>query len=112
MCHFPIGILGQVWYLIVSIIDLCTLTYFQNLNFNIFLGFQKNKYFWGMKIFWGSSQNRTIFRVDFYAFKGLFLRSSYRMGIFFGVCKISNIFLGCLKFLIFFGSESTYAKKK
>ena len=24
---FPIGILGQVWYLIVSIADLCTLTY-------------------------------------------------------------------------------------
>ena len=27
-CRFPIGILGQVWYLIVSIPDLCTLTYF------------------------------------------------------------------------------------
>ena len=25
---FPIGILRQVWYLIVSISDLCTLTYF------------------------------------------------------------------------------------
>ena len=25
---FPIGILGQVWYLIVSIPDLCALTYF------------------------------------------------------------------------------------
>ena len=25
---FPIGILGQVWYLIVAIHDLCTLTYF------------------------------------------------------------------------------------
>ena len=25
--HFPIGILGQVWYLIVSIPDLYTLTY-------------------------------------------------------------------------------------
>ena len=24
---------------------------------------------------------------------------------FFGVAKISNIFLGCLKFLIFFGGE-------
>ena len=36
VCHFPIGILGQVWYLIVSIPDLCTLTYFaqpcQNLH--------------------------------------------------------------------------------
>ena len=28
VCHFPIGILGQVWYLIVSNPDLCTLTYF------------------------------------------------------------------------------------
>ena len=26
-CHFLIGILGQVWYLIVSIPDLCTFTY-------------------------------------------------------------------------------------
>ena len=28
VCYFPIGILGQVWYCIVSIPDLCTLTYF------------------------------------------------------------------------------------
>ena len=28
VCHFPIGILGQVWYLIVSFPDLCTITYF------------------------------------------------------------------------------------
>ena len=28
VCHFPVGILGQVWYLIVSIPDLCTITYF------------------------------------------------------------------------------------
>ena len=28
VCHFPIGILGRVWYLIVSIPDLCDLTYF------------------------------------------------------------------------------------
>ena len=27
VCHFPNGILGQVWYLIVSIPDLCNLTY-------------------------------------------------------------------------------------
>ena len=29
----PIGILGQVWYLIVSIPDFCTLTYLENLIF-------------------------------------------------------------------------------
>ena len=33
---------------------------------------------------------------------GSFLRSRYRIGIFWGVAKISNIFWGCLKFLIFF----------
>ena len=33
-CHFPIGILGQVWYLIVSIPDLCTLTYFLNVYYS------------------------------------------------------------------------------
>ena len=27
-CHFPIGIPGQVWYMIVSIPDLCALTYY------------------------------------------------------------------------------------
>ena len=27
----PIGILGQVWYLIVSIPDLCTLIYFKHI---------------------------------------------------------------------------------
>ena len=45
---------------------------FKILNFNIFWGFQKNKYFWGYEnlvdIFWGSSQNWTIFRGHFYAF--------------------------------------------
>ena len=25
--YFPVGVLGQVWYLIVSISDLCTLSY-------------------------------------------------------------------------------------
>ena len=33
VCHFPIGILGQVWYFIVSIPDLCTLTYFYDVSF-------------------------------------------------------------------------------
>ena len=34
VCHFPIGILGQVWYLIVSIPDLCTFTYFLYCMYN------------------------------------------------------------------------------
>ena len=32
MLNFPIGILGQVWYLIVSIPDLYTLAYFVVIN--------------------------------------------------------------------------------
>ena len=34
VCHFPIGILGQVCYLIVSITDLCTLTYYGQVTLN------------------------------------------------------------------------------
>ena len=60
------------------------------LKFDIFLGFQKNKYFLGYEnfvdIFLGSSQNWTIFRCHFYAFKGLFLRSRYRIGDIFWGC--------------------------
>ena len=32
VCHFPFGILGQVWYMIVSILGLCTLTYLEELH--------------------------------------------------------------------------------
>ena len=28
VCRFPVGVLGRVWYLIVSIPDLCTFPYF------------------------------------------------------------------------------------
>ena len=35
VCHFPIGILGQVWYLIVSIPDLCTLTFFAYIAYEV-----------------------------------------------------------------------------
>ena len=34
-CHFPIGMLGQVWYLIVSIPDVIALTYFHLSNLKI-----------------------------------------------------------------------------
>ena len=43
VCHFPIGILGQVWYLIVSIPDLCTFTYFQ--VFDLIYFFWKMPYY-------------------------------------------------------------------
>ena len=46
-CHFPIGILGQMWYLIVSIPDLCTLTYFIHfilLKYWVKKGFEVSKH--------------------------------------------------------------------
>ena len=45
-----------------------------------------------MDIFWGSTQNRTIFRGHFYAFYGLFKGQGTEWGMFWGVAKISNIF--------------------
>ena len=39
VCHFPIGILGQVWYLIVSIPGLCILTYFFIFRFLVYFLF-------------------------------------------------------------------------
>ena len=61
-----------------------------------------------MRILWifflGSLQNWASLRVISMQFR-VFLRARYRIGIFFWVAKISTIFLGCLKFLIFFGGE-------
>ena len=31
VCRFPVGVLGRVWCLVVSIPDLCTLTYFYHI---------------------------------------------------------------------------------
>ena len=45
-------------------------------------------------IFWGHSQNWTIFRGHFYAFKGIFLRSRRRMGVFLGLLKFQIFFWG------------------
>ena len=38
-------------------------------------------------------------------FKVFSLGQGTEFGIFFWVAKISNVFFGCLKFLIFFGGE-------
>ena len=52
VCHFPIGILCQVWYLIVSIPDLCNLTYFNTLMglFMSNLSCKVNLYLWNLFI--------------------------------------------------------------
>ena len=71
------------------------------MNFNIFSfffggggggggGFKK--YFFFLKILWiflGVITKLTGFRGHFYAFKDLFKWPIYRMGIFFGVAKLS-----------------------
>ena len=73
-----------------------------------------------MDILLGSSQNWTISRGQFYAIKGLFLRSRYRMGggYFLGLLKIQIFFLGVLEIPDIFwgctvdaGSEPTYKEK-
>ena len=43
-CHFPIGILNQVWCLIVSIPDLCPLSYYGNNLYNILLEWYWKEY--------------------------------------------------------------------
>ena len=47
-----------------------------------------------MDICLGSSQNWTIFRSHFYAFKGLFLKSRYRMEDIFGLLKFQIFIWG------------------
>ena len=58
--HFPIGILGQVWYLFVSIPDLCALTYFVEVSCCSVLLFHCHKmYFYSVtfefSVFWAPS---------------------------------------------------------
>ena len=45
VCHFHIGILGQVWYLIVSIPDLCTLSCFYLINGAVVVRFSQWNWF-------------------------------------------------------------------
>ena len=70
-------------------------------------------FFWGggyadfWDIFWASSQKWTGFRGHSYAFYSLFL-TIYRMLIFFGVAKISNIFLDMPDIPDFFFENSRF----
>ena len=61
--------------------------------------------FGGKKIFfWVSSQNLASLRVISMHFRVFFKVKVQNWDIFW-VAKVSNIFLGCLKFLIFFWGE-------
>ena len=66
---------------------------------NIFLGYEDF-----VDIFLGSSQNWASLR-SFLCNLGSFFKVKVQNWDNFWVAKISNIFLGCLKFLIFFWGE-------
>ena len=76
------------------------------LNFNIFWGFQKNEYFFCMKILWiffgGHHEIGLYFRVISMHI-GSFLKVKVQNGDIFGVAKISNIFWGAWNFWYFLG---------
>ena len=55
-------------------------------------------------IFWGSSQNWASLRVISMQFRVFFLRSRYRIGIFFGLLKF-QIFFGVLEIPDIFWGE-------
>ena len=80
---------------------------FKILNFNIFGGFQK-MIFLGYEDFvinfWGHYQIGLV-RGSFLCILGSFFKVKVQIWDIFWVAKISNIFLGCLKFLIFFWGE-------
>ena len=68
---------------------------------NIFLGYEDF-----VDIFFASSQNWASLRVISMQFRVFFLfKVKVQNWVSFWVAKISNIFLGCLKFLIFFWGE-------
>ena len=81
---------------------------FKNLEFQYFLVSSENEYFLGYEdfvdIFWGSSQNLASLRVISMQFR-VFFKVTVQNWDIFCVAKISNNFLGCLKFLIFFWCE-------
>ena len=59
--------------------------------------------FWGMKDIFLVKTKLDWLLGSFLCFKGILLMSMYRMGIFLGVAKISNIFLVCLSFQLIIG---------
>ena len=78
---------GVLWYY-HTYVGSAHLFGFKILNFNIFLGFQKNEYFWGVwrfcGYFFGSSQNWARLRVISMQFM-VFFKVKVQIGIFFGV---------------------------
>ena len=70
----------------------------------IFGFFRKMKNFGGMKIYFGSLQNWTSFKVISMHFRSGLSVKVQNGGYFLGLLKF-QIFFGCLKFLIYFWGE-------
>ena len=84
---------------------------FEILNFNFFGGSQKNEYFWGMKIlriFLGSSQNRTIFRGHFYAFYATAITPPIDLIISSKPCEDNKDSCNSLIFILLFKFQNLY----
>ena len=98
---FPGGGGGTCTLIFSYIRRLGSFFWIQNFEFQYFFGvFRKINIFlvWIFcGYFLGSSQNWTIFRDHFHAFKGLFLRSMYTMGDFFLGFQDFKYFLGVLE---------------
>ena len=78
---------------------------FKILNFNIFWVLQKTEFFGGMKILWiyfGGHHKTGLYLEVISSILGAFLKVNVQNGGYFLGCEISNIYLMCLKFLIFF----------
>ena len=117
LCPTPGGVL---WYFHIYVGS----AYFLGSKFWIsilFWEFQKNEYFLGYEdfvdIFFGSSQNWASLRVISMQFRVFFLRPRYRIGIFLGLLKFQIFFWGAwnswyfLGWTVDAGSEPTYAEK-
>ena len=86
----------------------------KNFEFQYFWGFSENWIFFGVWrfcwYFFGDSPKLDNIYRYFYAFLGIFWKSRYRMEDIFWAAKISKIYFGCLKFLIFFVNGRCWAQ--
>ena len=81
----------------------------QNFEFQYFLVFRKNDFFYGYEGFedmylWSSQIGLYLGAISMQFVS--FPKVKVQMGVFVWIAKNSNTFLGCLKFLIYFGVNS------
>ena len=97
VCHLPIGILGQVWYLIVSIPDLCNLTYFariQSMHFQLSFTSISVSAIWYMWFLYGTAILNIVYFIRMYS-KNHFDNSVVKIG-----CKIKSEVINICKWTV------------